>query len=39
MDSIEVIVRVEDGEGGLAACDQAMRGHTMADTVTVMAPG
>ena len=35
MDSVELIVGVEDGGGGLAVCDRAMRRCTAADTAAL----
>ena len=39
MDSIEVTVGVEDGGGGLAACDRAVRQRTVVDTTASAALG
>ena len=37
MDSAEVIVGVEDGVGGLAVCDRAVRRRTAVDTAEMAA--
>ena len=39
MDSAEVIVGVEDGVGGLAVCDRAVRRRTAVDMAATVAPG
>jgi len=39
VDSIEVTVGVEDGRGGLATCDRAVRRRTVADTAAAMGLG
>ena len=39
VDLIKVTVGVEDGRGGLAACDRAVRWRTMANMAVAMASG